>query len=234
MVKDSGTDRSAAGDAVGSKGPSTGEGSTPFRLGVLVSGSGSNLQSIIDKLHHGPGGIEIALVVSDNNKAYGLTRAAEAGIPTAVFPVIDFEDRVDHDLAMAAELERHDVDLVVLAGYMMLVTSAFLDRFPYRVINLHPSLLPAFPGGSPIEDTMDYGARMTGVTVHYVDEGADTGPIILQEAVEIKYNDTVESLRERIHEVEHRLMPQAIELIAAGRLSFDGENPRRVLVRQDN
>jgi len=214
MVKDSGT----------------GKGSSPFRLGVLVSGSGSNLRSIIDKLHRGPANIEIALVVSENNKAYGLTRAAEAGIPTAVFPMIDFEERVEHDLAMAAELERHEVDLVVLAGYMMLVTPAFLDRFPYKVINLHPSLLPAFPGGSPIEDTMDYGARVTGVTVHYVDEGADTGPIILQEAVEIQYNDTVESLRERIHEVEHRLMPRAIELIAAGRVSFDEENPHRVLV----
>jgi len=214
MVKDSGT----------------GKGSSPFRLGVLVSGSGSNLRSIIDKLHRGPANIEIALVVSENKKAYGLTRAAEAGIPTAVFPMIDFEERVEHDLAMAAELERHEVDLVVLAGYMMLVTPAFLDRFPYKVINLHPSLLPAFPGGSPIEDTMDYGARVTGVTVHYVDEGADTGPIILQEAVEIQYNDTVESLRERIHEVEHRLMPRAIELIAAGRVSFDEENPHRVLV----
>ena len=207
----------------------TGEGSAPFRLGVLVSGSGSNLQSIIDKLHRSSANIEIALVVSETRKAHGLTRAAEAGISTAVFPMIDFEERLEHDLAMAAELERHEVDLVVLAGYMMLVTPAFLDRFPCKVINLHPSLLPAFPGGSPIEDTMDYGARVTGVTVHYVDEGADTGPIILQEAVEIKYNDTVQSLRERIHEVEHRLLPRAIELIAAGRVSFDEENPRRVV-----
>ena len=203
----------------------TGEGSAlSARCGF---GSGSNLQSIIDKLH-------VALptsdrpVVSETRKAHGLT-GGEAGIPTAVFPFIDFEERAEHDLAMAAELERHEVDLVVLAGYMMLVTPAFLDRFPCKVINLHPSLLPAFPGGSPIEDTMDYGARVTGVTVHYVDEGADTGPIILQEAVEIKYNDTVQSLRERIHEVEHRLLPRAIELIAAGRVSFDEENPRRVV-----
>jgi phosphoribosylglycinamide formyltransferase-1 len=210
--------------------PIAGGSGLKFKLGVLVSGSGSNLQSIMDKLHNGPEGISIAVVISDNNKAYGLTRAAEAGIPTAVYPMVDFEDRLEHDMAMADELQRHEVDLVVLAGYMMLVTSAFLDRFPHRVINLHPSLLPAFPGGSPIEDTMDYGARVTGVTVHFVDEGADTGPIILQEAVEIKYNDTVDSLRERIHEVEHRLMPQAIELIAAGKVSFDAENPRRVLV----
>lgn len=231
MDKDSVTDSSnPSGDAVTSKISPAGEGTAPFRLGVLVSGSGSNLQSIIDKLHNGPDNIEIALVVSDNHKAHGLNRAAEAGILTAVFSFLDFEDRLEHDLAMAAELERHEVDLVVLAGYMMLVTPAFLDRFPNKVINLHPSLLPAFPGGSPIEDTMDYGARVTGVTVHYVDEGADTGPIILQEAVEIKYNDTVPSLRERIHEVEHRLLPWAIELIAAGRVSIDKENPHRVLI----
>lgn len=205
-------------------------GSRNFRLGVLVSGSGSNLQSIIDTLHQGSGDIEVALVISDNNRARGLARAAEAGIPTAVFPIIDFEDRVEHDEAMAAELQRHDVDLVVLAGYMMLVTRGLLDRFPNRVINLHPSLLPSFPGATPIEDTMDYGARVTGVTVHFVDEGADTGPIILQEPVEIKYNDTVDSLRSRIHEVEHRLLPQAIELIASGRVGFDSENPRRVIV----
>lgn len=232
MVKDSGTDRSdASSDALTAQSAVSGDRTAPFRLGVLISGSGSNLQSIIDKLHSGPANIEIALVISDNHKAFGLTRAVEAGIPTAVFPMIDFEERVDHDLAMVDELERHDVDLVVLAGYMMLVTTAFLDRLPYKVINLHPSLLPAFPGGSPIEDTMDYGARVTGVTVHYVDEGADTGPIILQEAVEIQYNDTVESLREKIHEVEHRLMPRAIELIAAGRVRFDEENPRRVVIR---
>ncbi len=206
------------------------KGGRPFRLGVLISGSGSNLQSIIDRLHLGPAAIEIVLVISDNNKAYGLTRAAAAGIPTAVFSMLDFGDRLEHDRAMAAELVRHEVDLVVLAGYMMLVTPALLDRFPYRVINLHPSLLPAFPGAAPIEDTMDYGARITGVTVHFVDEGADTGPIILQEPVEIQYNDTVESLRERIHEVEHRLLPYAIELIAAGRVGFDKDNPRRVVV----
>lgn len=214
--------------------PISGGSGLEYRLGVLVSGSGSNLQSIIDKLHQGQEDIRIAVVISDNNKAYGLTRAAEAGIPTAVFPMIDYEDRLEHDRAMADELERHEVDLVVLAGYMMLVTPALLDRFPYLVINLHPSLLPAFPGSSPIEDTMDYGARMTGVTVHYVDEGTDSGPIILQEAVEIKYNDTVESLRERIHEVEHRLLPRAIELIANNQVRFDEDNPRRVVVKGED
>ncbi len=202
-----------------------------FRVGVLISGSGSNLQSIIDRLHRQGGSpeIEVALVISDKPTAYGLKRAENAGIPTAVMPLEDYEDRTAHDLAMAGELDSHGVDLVVLAGYMLLVTPAFLERFPQRVINLHPSLLPAFPGDTPIEDTMAYGARVTGVTVHFVDEGTDSGPIILQEAVEIKYNDTVESLRERIHAVEHRLLPRAIELIAGGRLSFDENNPRRVI-----
>lgn len=197
---------------------------------MLVSGSGSNLQSIIDSLHQGEAGIEVALVISDNPEAYGLERAQAAGIPTAVFPMADHASREEHDLAMADALAGSGVDLVVLAGYMLIVTAALLERFPHRVINLHPSLLPAFPGGTPIEDTMAYGARVTGVTVHFVDEGTDTGPIILQEPVEIKYNDTVDSLRERIHSVEHRLLPQAIELIAAGRVAFDEANSRRVIV----
>ena len=222
-----------AKSGAGPSGSASGASSNPFRLGVLVSGSGSNLQSILDKLHKGPADIEVAVVISDNDKAFGLTRAAGAGIPTAVFPMIDFEERLEHDEAIAAELERHDVDLVVLAGYMMLVTRGLLDRFPNRVINLHPSLLPSFPGATPIEDTMDYGARVTGVTVHFVDEGADTGPIILQEPVEIKYNDTVESLRARIHDLEHVLLPRAIELIASGRVRFDRENPRRVIVSEE-
>lgn len=203
-----------------------------FRIGVLISGSGSNLQSIIDKLHQGPAEIEIALVVSDNPRAYGLKRAEQAGIPTVVIPLGDYNDREDHDLAMAAELDNRGVDLVVLAGYMLIVTSAFLDHFPYRVINLHPSLLPAFPGASGIEDAFDYGTGITGVTVHFVDEGCDTGPIILQEVVEIQYNDTVDSLRERIHAVEHQLLPRAIELISTGMISFDDKNPRRVIIKE--
>lgn len=202
-----------------------------FRLGMLVSGTGSNLQSIIDTLHLQRAGIEIALVISDNAGAYGLQRADSAGIPTAVFPTAEYTNREEHDEAMADALERQRVNLVVLAGYMRILTPVFLRRFPLMVINLHPSLLPAFPGGTPIEDTMAYGARVTGVTVHFVDAGTDTGPVILQEAVEIKYNDTVDSLRQRIHSVEHRLLPQAIELIATGRVVLDKENRRRVIVK---
>lgn len=201
-----------------------------FRLGVLISGSGSNLQSLIDSLHNGDSGIEIAVVISDNPDAYGLQRAKAAGIDTGVYRKDDYANRSAHDAAMADELERRGVDLVVLAGYMLLVSPALLDRFPFRVINLHPSLLPAFPGGTPIEDTLAYGARVTGVTVHYVDVGMDTGPIILQSAVEIQYNDSADGLRARIHEVEHRLLPEAIALIAAGRVVFDHDNPRRVVI----
>ncbi|MFA5810137.1 MAG: phosphoribosylglycinamide formyltransferase [Thermoleophilia bacterium] len=218
-----GTGAMTDGDVSGGIGPRA------FRLGVLVSGSGSNLQSIIDNLHNGPAAIEITVVISDNPEAYGLKRAAEAGIPTAVYPMNEYDSRAGHDKAMATELEQHGVDLVVMAGYMLIITTALMDRFPYRVINLHPSLLPAFPGGNPIEDTIAYGARVTGVTVHYVDEGTDTGPIILQEALEIKYNDTVESLRGRIHEIEHRLLPRVIELIASGRVRFDDANPRNII-----
>lgn len=205
-------------------------GAGTFRIGVLISGSGSNLQSIIDRLHRGEENIEVAVVISDNPGAYGLKRAEEAGIPTMVLPLEDFSDRAGHDLAMADALENHRVDLVVLAGYMHVVTPEFLGRFPGRVINLHPALLPSFPGATPIEDAMEYGVRVTGVTVHFVDEGVDTGPVILQEAVDINYNDSVEKLRERIHEVEHKLLPQAIRLIAAGRVRLEGENSRRVVI----
>lgn len=201
-----------------------------MKLGVLISGSGSNLQSLIDNLHSGPSDIEIAIAISDNPDAYGLERARQAEIPAAIFPLADFDSREKHDAAIAAELKKSRVELVVLAGYMLIVTPELLKEFPNRVINLHPALLPAFPGGTPIEDTMAYGVRITGVTVHFVDAGTDTGPIILQEPVEIKYNDTVESLKERIHTVEHRLLPRAIELIASGRVRFDPENPRHVLI----
>jgi phosphoribosylglycinamide formyltransferase-1 len=207
------------------------KGNGLFRIGVLISGSGSNLQSIIDRLHNNKEEIEVALVISSDPDAYGLRRAEKAGIPTEVFPLEDFATREEHDLAMVEKLERHGVDIVVLAGYMLIVTTALLDRFPFRVINLHPSLLPAFPGATGIEDAFAYGTGITGVTVHFVDEGCDTGPIILQEAVEIQYNDTVDTLRERIHAVEHRLLPRAIVLAASGKISFDQKNLRRVIIK---
>ena len=179
-------------------------------IGVLVSGRGSNLQALIDQ------GLPLAAVASNVAGAGGLARAETAGIPTAVFSLEDYGSRNERDLAMAAWLEEHAVELVVCAGYMHLLTPVFLER--YAAINVHPSLLPDFPGTTPIEDALAAGVVETGVTVHFVDEGVDTGPAIFQEPVRILPGDTAESLRERLHDVEHRLLPEAARLYLAGAL----------------
>jgi phosphoribosylglycinamide formyltransferase-1 len=176
-------------------------------IGVLVSGFGSNLQALIDA------GLPIAAVGSNRKDAYALDRARAAGIPTATFALDCHATRDERDLVMAAWLEEHGVDLVVLAGYMHLLTKPFLTRFPGRIVNVHPSLLPAFPGAHPIEDALAAGVETTGVTVHLVDQGVDTGPILVQETVAVEPRETLE---ERIHAVEHRLLPETVkELIAA-------------------
>jgi phosphoribosylglycinamide formyltransferase 1 len=176
-------------------------------IGVLVSGHGSNLQALIDAR------LPVAAVGSNRKDAYALTRARGAGIPTATFSLDCHESREERDLVMATWLEEHDVDLVVLAGYMHLLTKPFLSRFPGRIVNVHPSLLPAFPGAHAIEDALAAGVETTGVTVHLVDEGLDTGPILVQEPVSIEPRETLE---ERLHAVEHRLLPRTVaELIAA-------------------
>ncbi|MBN1322320.1 MAG: phosphoribosylglycinamide formyltransferase [Thermoleophilia bacterium] len=192
-------------------------------MAVLASGSGTNLQAIIDQLHGRPAGvtgpvIEVALMVSDNPDARALERAREAGIATAVFPMGHGGSRVEHDLAMAAAIHEAGAELVVLAGYMRLVSAAFVKEFPHRIINLHPAILPAFPGTSSISDAVRYGVKVTGVTVHFVDEGLDTGPVIAQEPVRVNDGDTAESLAARIHTVEHQLLPATIRLIAAGKV----------------
>lgn len=201
-----------------------------FRLAVLASGNGSNLQAIIDQLHGRPlaamgraeGGpstfIEVALVVSDLSGVRALERAQAAGIRTMVCAFDGWKTRAQHDLAMASAINEAGADLVVLAGYMRLVSPEFVRAFPGRVINLHPALLPAFPGTTSIEDALRHGVKVTGVTVHFVDEGLDTGPIIAQEAVRVEEGDTMESLAERIHATEHQLLPATIRLIAAGRV----------------
>lgn len=189
-----------------------------FPIAVLVSGNGSNLQAIIDTLHKKVAGVEVVLVLSNVGGVFALERARRAGIPTAVFRLEDYPNREARDLEMAAAIEAAGAKLVVLAGYMHLLTTAFLVRFPFRVINLHPALLPAFPGTHAIEDALRYGVKITGVTVHFVDEGMDSGPVILQQAVEVEESDTVDSLATRIHAVEHVLLPRAIQLIAEGRV----------------
>ena len=181
-------------------------------IGVLVSGSGTNLQALIDD------GLPVVAVASNVDGIRALERAEAAGIPHAVFALEGWATREQRDLAMASWLERQGARLVVCAGYMHLLTGCFLERFPGGVINVHPSLLPAFPGTTPLEDALAAGATETGVTVHFVDEGVDTGPVIFQEPVPIRPGDTTESLRERVQEVEHRLLPEAARLYLAGAL----------------
>jgi phosphoribosylglycinamide formyltransferase-1 len=187
-----------------------------YPVGVLISGAGTNLQALIDELHGR--GVQLVGVCANRPDAAGLSRAAAARIPTAVFALEEHPDRAARDLAMADWLEARGASLIVLAGYMHLLTPGFLQRFPERVINVHPSLLPAFPGRTPIADALNAGASRTGVTVHLVDEGVDSGPILLQEPVSVDYDDSEESLRERLHAVEHRLLPEAVRAFAQGRL----------------
>ena len=170
-------------------------------IGVLVSGNGTNLQALLDA------GLPVTAVASNRRAAFALARAREAGIPTATFSLDCHADRAERDLVMATWLEEHGVELVVLAGYMHLLTKPFLDRFPGRIVNVHPSLLPAFPGARSVEDALDAGVETTGVTVHYVDEGLDTGAVIAQVEVPVEPRETLE---QRIHEVEHRLLPQVV------------------------
>jgi phosphoribosylglycinamide formyltransferase 1 len=199
----------------------------PFRLAVLASGTGTNLQAIIDRLH-GRDGIEVVAVGSDKPEAMALERAAFAGIETAVFPAADYPDRTARDATIADWLEARDVDLVVLAGYMQLLSPGFVDRFRGRVLNVHPALLPSFPGLDAVGQALRHGVRVTGVTVHLVDEGVDSGPIVLQRAVEVPPSRDRAELEERLHEVEHELLPEAIALFAAAQVRLDRDNPRLV------
>jgi len=204
-----------------------------FRIAVLASGSGSNLQVIIDRLHGRVAGIEVAVVVSNVPGALALERAERADILTASFPLEDYPDREARDLAMADALDAAAVDLVVLAGYMHMLSPRFLARFQDRVINLHPALLPAFPGVHGIEDALRYGAKVTGVTVHYVDAGMDTGPLIKQEPLPVHDDDTPATLAARIHALEHRVLPRVIELFALGKISPPAPGSRLVKVDDD-
>ena len=201
-----------------------------FRVAVLVSGEGSNLQAILDTVH-GRDGVEVVCVASNRAEARGLERARHAGIETEVFPA--GHDRAARDAALAEWLEAHGTELVVLAGFMELLGAPFIRRFEGRIINVHPSLLPAFPGIRAIEQAIDYGVQVMGVTVHFVDEGVDSGPVLLQESFELPYPRDIEAIEQRVHEIEHRLLPRAIRLIAAGAVSRDPANPRVVRIDGD-
>jgi phosphoribosylglycinamide formyltransferase-1 len=201
----------------------------PFRVGVLASGTGTNLQAILDDVH-GRGGIEVVAVASDKPGARALDRAVDTGIAAEVFPRDGFDSREARDAAMSEWIEEQGVDLVVLAGYMQLLSPGFISAWRDRVINVHPALLPAFPGLDAIGQALDAGVDVTGVTVHFVDEGVDTGPVILQREVAVPAGRDRAALEEAIHAVEHELLPEAIRLIAAGRVSFDPQDPRRVTI----
>jgi phosphoribosylglycinamide formyltransferase-1 len=204
-----------------------------LRVAVLVSGEGSNLQAILDRVH-GRAGVEVVAVGSSRAEARGVERARTAGVETGVFERTAYADRGSRDEALGDWLEQRDVQLVVLAGFMELLSAPFIRRFAGRIINVHPSLLPAFPGLRPIEEALDYGVKQMGVTVHFVDEGVDSGAIILQEAFALDppYSRDIAAIEDRIHQIEHRLLPRAVELFAAGAVRVDPDSPRHVTVEE--
>jgi phosphoribosylglycinamide formyltransferase-1 len=198
-----------------------------FRIAVLASGTGTNLQAILDRLH-GQDGIEVACVASNKPDARALERASTAGVETKVFERAGHLDRGSRDSALADWLAERDIDLIVLAGYMELLSGEFVNRFRNRIVNVHPALLPSFPGLDAVGQALAHGVRVTGVTVHLVDEGVDSGPIVLQRAIPVPYTRDRAQLEKEIHRVEHELLPEAIRLIAAGAVRVDPDNPRVV------
>lgn len=205
-----------------------------IKIGVLVSGSGTNLQAIIDKCENGELGGAVVCVISNKSAAFGLERAQKHGIPSTYLDHRLFADRAAYDAELVNILKSHGVDLVVLAGFMRIVTPVLLDAFPNRVMNIHPALLPSFPGLDAQRQALDYGVKVSGCTVHFVDAGMDTGPIILQAVVPVLEDDTEESLSQRIHLEEHRLYPAAIQLFAEGRLQVSGRRVRIAAAANNN
>jgi phosphoribosylglycinamide formyltransferase-1 len=199
-----------------------------MKVGVLASGVGTNLQALLDTVHGRE--VEVVAVAGDQPAARALERAEAAGVPTRVFLRSDHGSRAERDAAIADWLVERGVELVVLAGYMAILDAGFVARFPDRIVNVHPSLLPAFPGLRAIEQALDYGVKVFGVTVHLIDDGVDTGPILLQRAIELPAAREPSEVHERLRPIEHELLPRAVALIAAGRVRRDPEHPRRVVV----
>jgi phosphoribosylglycinamide formyltransferase 1 len=203
----------------------------PTRLAVLVSGSGTNLQALLDAIAADPGfGGEVVVVGSDRSSAGGLQRAERAGVPTVVEAFADHPDRATWEAALRRRLEEHRPEVVVLAGFMRILSAAFLGGWPDRVINTHPSLLPAFRGAHAVRDALGYGVKLTGSTVHLVDEQVDHGPIVAQRAVEVREGDDEVTLHERVKAVEHELLPACVKLLCHGRLEVEG---RHVHIRSE-
>jgi phosphoribosylglycinamide formyltransferase 1 len=202
-----------------------------MKVGVLASGEGTNLQALLDTVHGHE--VDVVAVASDQPSAPALQRAAAAGVPGRVFLRSEYGARATRDAAIADWLVSEGVELVVLAGYMAILDASFVGRFPDRILNVHPSLLPAFPGVRAIEQALEHGVKVYGVTVHLVDEGVDTGPIVLQRAVELPGAADPATIHARLRPIEHELLPRAVALIAAGRLRRDPGHPRRVLVDEE-
>lgn len=202
-----------------------------LKLGVLASGRGSNLQAIIDNIEKGLLSAELAVVISDQAGAFALERARKHGIPAVPVSAKGFKDkREEYDALLAKELQKRGVDIVCLAGFMRIITPVLIKAFPDRILNIHPSLLPAFPGLHVQKKALDYGVKFSGCTVHFVDEGMDTGPVIIQAVVPVLDNDTEDSLSERILKQEHKIYSRAVQLLAEGKLKVEG---RRVIVSDE-
>jgi len=199
-----------------------------MNIAVLCSGNGTNLQAIIDNINKGYIPARIAFVLSDEKKAFALERARKAGIETVILDKKEYKTREDFDKEIVERLKKRDVKLVVLAGFMRLLSPYFIREYRNRIINIHPALLPSFKGSHGVKDALDHGAKVTGVTVHFVDENLDNGPIILQKAVEIRADDTEETLLERLHKEEHKAYPEAIKLFVEGKIKIEG---RKVTIR---
>jgi len=197
-----------------------------IKIGVLISGRGSNLQAIIDACEKGGIPAKVAVVVCSQPDAYGLERAKKHAIPGVVLDPKKFPDKNTYELEIVKVLRKHEVELVCLAGYMRIVGPVLLEHFRGRMLNIHPALLPSFPGLHAQKQALDHGVKVSGVTVHFVDEGCDTGPIILQKAVPVLEDDTEETLSARILEQEHKLYPEAIKLFAQGKLKIEGRHVR--------
>ena len=192
------------------------------KIAVFISGSGTNLQALIDNTKQGKLLATISLVVSNKPDAYGLIRAKESGIKTVVVNHLDFKTREEHELAIEKHLTEDQIDLIVLAGYMRLLTADFVRKWRLKIINLHPALLPSFPGVKAIEQAFEYGVKVTGVSTIFVDEGVDTGIIIMQDIVRIENNDSIDTLTEKVHQLEHKLLPLTVNLVASDKFTLNG------------
>jgi len=201
----------------------------PKKLAILVSGNGTNLQTIIDKIEAGKLNAIIEIVISNVPDAYALERAQKHHLYNLTLLSSDYKSRTEYDTALVATLQQHGVELVVLAGFMRILSDVMVNAFPHRIINIHPALLPSFPGLHAQKQALDYGVKFSGCTVHFVDAGTDTGPIILQSVVPVMQDDTEELLSKRIQIAEHTIYPQALKLCVDGKLSING---RTVLIQE--